>query len=142
MPVARTRAWPIGVEYELPPTIPSDVVVVGDLHSHVYESPSPSGVDRYDETHRAGLHIVIGRLDLEPPQFHAELVVDGVRFRAEPSLVIAGYERRSDHVPRRWLDRVHIKTLRPEPRWAADPDTPDTEQPGHIWEQRDLRSGD
>ena len=48
----------------------------------------------------------------EPPEFHIEVTVDGTRFAVkDPSLVLAGYERRRTHeVPQNWLDQVTVKS--------------------------------
>ncbi len=101
---------PIGVEYEAPAALPDGWTVIGDIHSHVNFSAYASYTDKHDEQHRAGLHIVVGRLHCEPPEFHIEAVVDGARFRLDPQLVLEGYDRRRTRIPPSWMSRVKIKT--------------------------------
>jgi hypothetical protein len=99
---------PIGVEYEVPP-LGSEQVVLGDIHSHVDMAAYASHVDRVDEQYRAGLHVVVGRLYREPPEFHIEAVVDGARFKFAPDTVFAGYQRRRATFPEEWLDQIKLK---------------------------------
>lgn len=103
------RAWPIEVRYDLPPLAPEQVLI-GDIHCHVDGPAYASYTDQSDETHRPGLHVVVGRIHDEPPQFHAEAIVDGKRFKLEDlDLVTEGYEKRRKHeVPPEWLARVSI----------------------------------
>jgi PRTRC genetic system protein A len=120
-----SRGWfgdvyPIGLHYEVPAELPPGWVLVGDVHSHVNEGAYSSGTDKADETHRAGLHVVIGRINREPPEFHVEAVVDGTRFRVPESVVFAGYRRRRLRVPQEWLDKVRVE--KPRPYFASDYD--------------------
>ncbi len=106
----RGEVFPIGLKYEWPAALPEGWVIVGDVHSHVDHWPNPSYVDDLDETHRAGIHVVIGRIFSEPPEFHAEAVVDGRRFLVRPDQIMDDYRRRRSNFPRAWLDKVTIKT--------------------------------
>ena len=101
--------YPIGVHYDPPADLPSDQVVFGDIHSHVDFAAYASHTDVADEAHSAGLHVVVGRIRDESPEFHVEAVVDGERFMLEPSQVVAGYRERQIDAPPHWLDRVKIK---------------------------------
>jgi len=101
--------YPIGLEYETPTDLPASWTIVGDVHSHVHAGPTPSTIDNDDETYRAGLHIVVGRLNLEPPDFHAEAVVDGTRFRLKLDHVMESYQRRAANAPADWLQKVSVK---------------------------------
>jgi hypothetical protein len=67
-----------------------------------------SATDREDEVHRPGLHLVVGRLYQEPPEFHAELTVDGQRFHiGDLSQVMEKYQcRRPAEVPADWIKKV------------------------------------
>jgi hypothetical protein len=103
------KRYPIGLHYNRPTDLGPDRIIIADLHSHVFESAYSSYQDRYDEEYLAGLHIVIGRLDFEPPQFHAEFVVDGTRFKVESKQVVEGYEARSQDFPADWANRVSVK---------------------------------
>jgi hypothetical protein len=103
-------AWPVEVHYQTP-ALPPHLTVIGDVHCHVDLAAYASSMDKEDETHRPGLHLVVGRIHLEPPEFHLEAVVDGMRFRV-PRLedVIEGYQqRRPREVPPEWIDRVAIE---------------------------------
>lgn len=103
------RCYPIGLHYEVPDTLPPGWTLLGDVHSHVDEPAYSSGTDEHDEKHRAGLHIVVGRITREPPDLHVAAVVDRTRFRLAPELVIEGYESRRRKVPARWLEQVQVK---------------------------------
>jgi hypothetical protein len=107
------KVFPIGLRYELPTDLGPDRVIVADVHSHVYHAAYSSYQDQTDEEYRAGLHFVVGRLDREPPEFHAEFVVDGTRFKVDPGLVTDGYETRCENVPQAWLNRLSVKNYGP-----------------------------
>jgi hypothetical protein len=66
------RKTPQGVHYDLPERVPRNWVLVGDIHSHVDFAAYSSATDQYDELYRTGLHIVVGRIYNEPPEFHVE----------------------------------------------------------------------
>jgi len=104
--------YPIGVHYEPPPDLPEEWVVFGDIHCHVNHAAYASHTDIHDELHSAGLHIVVGRIQNEPPEIHVEAVVDGERFVLAPKEVIAAYESRRMRVPKQWLDRVEVDVER------------------------------
>jgi hypothetical protein len=106
---SRGLIYPIGVKYEIPESLAADWTIIGDIHSHVYEDAYASWTDKEDETHRAGLHIVVGRLQNEPPELHIEAVVDGTRFKIEPARVFGGYRQRSNEFPKEWLDQVKVE---------------------------------
>ncbi|MHC4953585.1 MAG: Mov34/MPN/PAD-1 family protein [Planctomycetota bacterium] len=99
----------LGVQYFPPTDLSRDEVVLGDIHSHVYLAAFCSQTDIADEVHQPGLHIVVGRLDLEPPEFHVEAVVDGARFRVDSDRVLGGYVRRNNDVPDAWLQKVTVE---------------------------------
>lgn len=103
------RVYPIGLHYETPADLPANWVLFGDIHSHVDESAYASGTDKHDEAHRPGLHIVIGRINDDPPDIHIEAVVDGTRFRLRTEEVIEGYAKRRLKVPQAWLDKVKVE---------------------------------
>jgi proteasome lid subunit RPN8/RPN11 len=101
--------YPIDLRYELDEPVGPDRVVVGDVHSHVYEAAYASSIDTADERHAPGLHLVAGRLDRPHPAWWAEFVVDGHRFEVPPHRVLdLGPDPLPDtDVPPEWLDRVH-----------------------------------
>ena len=105
----RGSPYPIEVHYEVPPLAPH-LVLMGDIHSHVDEPAFASYMDKSDETHRPGIHMVVGRLYLEPPEIHLEMVVDGSRFQLQDLHSVAqGYARRRRHeVPQAWIDQVTV----------------------------------
>jgi hypothetical protein len=105
--------YPIDVRYEPPLDLPTHMTIIGDVHSHVDAAAYASSTDKDDETHRAGLHVVVGRISREPPEFHCEIVVDGSRFEVDPSVVIEGYEGRDEAFPREWLERVQLEVTSP-----------------------------
>jgi hypothetical protein len=100
---------PIGVHYELPLDLPSDWIPFGDVHSHVNFAAYASATDVEDELHAAGLHVVVGRIDKEPPEVHVEAVVDGKRFIMTCEAVVEGYESRDLDVPEEWIGKVEIE---------------------------------
>ena len=100
---------PIGLFYYPPTDLPRHWVVFGDIHSHVDLAAYSSATDVDDETHSAGLHIVVGRLQREPMETHVEAVVDGKRFGLKLEDVVEGYEARSSDVPEEWIDKVEIE---------------------------------
>ena len=106
--------YPLTVEYDVPSLCP-DVMLFGDVHSHVDGFAYSSAMDVQDEVHRPGLHIVVGRINREPPDLHVELTVDGTRFNVRNvEEVIEGYEkRRCEEVPAEWLQRHTVKSQKP-----------------------------
>ncbi len=104
--------YPIGVHYEFPARLPKDSFIFGDIHSHVDGAAFASLTDKHDEYHRPGLHIVVGRIGEEPPDFHIEASVDGMRFGVDPDQVIAGYRGRVGVSPK-CIDQVEILKLNP-----------------------------
>lgn len=96
------------VRYRVPLLNPG-FAIVGDVHSHVYGAARRSALDARDESYGAGLHVVVGRLDREPPEFEFNFAVDGVVFSiAAPALVIEGYEGRRHEFPAHWLEQVEV----------------------------------
>jgi hypothetical protein len=104
------KNYPIGVEYETPTGMPVGWTVIGDIHSHVDYSAYASYTDKHDEQHRAGLHIVVGRIRCEPPEFHIEAVVDGARFSLPAQMIMEGYDRRRIRTPPSWMSHIKIIT--------------------------------
>ena len=104
------RQFPTDVQYEIPVTGP-DLTLFGSVHSHVDGPAYASHVDRSDESYRAGLHIVVGRINQDPPEIHCEYVVDGVRFKVDKMRVIEGYDcRRDSAIPDEWISKVEVKS--------------------------------
>ena len=102
--------YPMELEYKVP-TLPSHLVLLGDIHSHVDGPAYASYMDKSDEAHRPGLHLVIGRIRDEPPQFYCEAAADSFRFKVRDlSLILEGYDRRRvDEVPVEWFSKVTVK---------------------------------
>jgi hypothetical protein len=111
---SRGEVVPVDVRYELSPapgTLPPRII--GDIHSHGFEAAYASSIDRLDEEHAPGLHVVMGRLHRDPPEIHAEFVVDGTRFDVRPERVLdlEGYGGRDPAPPPEWFDRVLVRPL-------------------------------
>jgi hypothetical protein len=104
-------AYPIGVKYRFPRDLPRHWTVFCDLHSHCEMGAYASQTDINDEDNLTGLHIVVGRVHQEPPEFHVEGVVDGKRFPFEWHDVVSGYQQRADF-PAEWLDQVAVTNYR------------------------------
>jgi PRTRC genetic system protein A len=102
--------WPVGVEYDVPLNLPADHFVFGDIHSHVGMAAYSSQIDKHDEKNRPGLHVVVGRIQAEPPEFHIEIIADGMRFKVEQDLVLEGYHRRAK-VSNKYLKQVNIENV-------------------------------
>jgi hypothetical protein len=101
---------PLGVDYQLPVNLPDDLFILGDIHSHVGMAAFSSDIDKHDEKNRPGLHIVVGRIHMEPPEFHAEIIVDGMRFKVEPDMILEGYLQRAP-ISKKYLKQVEIEIL-------------------------------
>lgn len=104
------KPYPMDLYYEIPP-LPPHVLLIGDIHSHVDGPAYASWTDKADEAYRPGLHLVVGRIFDEPPDFYCAVVADGTRFRVKDlALVLEGYSlRRRDEVPPGWLDKVKVE---------------------------------
>lgn len=107
------RHHPIDIHYDLPDNLCAKFSPIGTIHSHGDGEAYASATDTKDEAYRAGLHIVVGRLSSEPPQFHCEFVVDGTRFRTDLSAVTDGYGERNYRFPRGWLQCVKVDVEHP-----------------------------
>jgi hypothetical protein len=107
--------YPIGLHYTLETDLPPDCPIVASVHSHVDEPAHSSSIDAADERHRAGLHIIVGRISQDPPEVFIAAVVDGVRFRLDPWVVIEGYARRRKRVPEEWMKRLTVELWKPKP---------------------------
>jgi hypothetical protein len=110
-----------GLHYFPPTDLGPDRIVYGDIHSHVDFGARPSTTDIHDESHRAGLHIIVGRISREPPEIHVEAVVDGERFELEAEDVVEGYGARRTDFPPAWMDKVKV-TVREPRSWPSSPD--------------------
>lgn len=105
--------WPMNVEYEIPPLAPG-LTLMGDIHSHVDGAAYASFTDREDEKFRSGLHIVVGEISKEPPQWHIDFLCDGMRFKiADPKMVMDYKRRRHREVPPEWIAKVQVKCSKP-----------------------------
>lgn len=107
------HGYPMDVKYEIPSLLPHQSLI-GDIHCHVDGSAYASFTDEKDETHRPGVHMVVGHIEKEPPEFHCEVVADGTRFQSSMENVSEGYQKRilSD-VPEGWVKKVKLKKNEP-----------------------------
>ncbi len=93
--------------------LPRNVSVVGDIHSHADLAAYASYTDKLDEQHSPGAHLVVGRVSLEPPEFHCEFVIDGRRFDIDLLEIVEAYETKRSDFPAEWINRLDIETLEP-----------------------------
>lgn len=109
----KKHGCPIDVKYEIPVLLPHQSLI-GDIHCHVDGAAYASFTDEKDETHRPGVHLVVGRIEKEPPEFHCEVVADGTRFQSSLENVAEGYQERNlNDVPKDWLDKVKLQKKEP-----------------------------
>jgi hypothetical protein len=96
--------------YEIPP-LPPDMALIGDIHSHADNPAYASWTDQADEAYRPGIHLVVGRVQCEPPDFHCAVTADGARFQVNDlHLVMEDYhQRRPAEVPPEWLARLTVE---------------------------------
>jgi hypothetical protein len=77
------------------PRLPPQLLLIGDIHSRVDGPAYASWTDKADEAYRPGLHLVVGCISDEPPEFYCAAVADGARFRVKDlGLVMEGYRAR------------------------------------------------
>jgi hypothetical protein len=114
------------VAYQVPVALPKTHLLVGDIHSHADLSAYASQQDRADEFYRDGVHVVVGHIDEEPPQFHLDIAVDSQRFRLKFNQFLQGYRCRRRIIPQAWMNQVKVKVNRPwwlstttQSSWAA-----------------------
>lgn len=100
---------PKHLHYDVPLDLPPEISIIGDIHSHATGAAYASSTDELDEVHRPGIHVVVGRVDREPPTLHCEFVVDGHRFRVDPHEVVEAYVAKHSEVPALWFDRVQVR---------------------------------
>lgn len=108
---SRNRTWHTSsdISYTVPTAVPPGFVVFGDAHSHGRLAAYASHVDKLDEHHKDGLHIIAGYVDYGRPDFHIDFVMDTQRFALAPEVVFAETRvRPSPHVPQRWKKQVRI----------------------------------
>jgi hypothetical protein len=98
----------VDVAYEIPTPLPRDHLLIGDIHSHADLQAYSSGTDAHDERYRDGVHVVVGQIDREPPDFHLDMVVDGARFPLRFGQFFRGYRARRVRVPRAWPAAVKV----------------------------------
>ena len=124
---------PLDVRYEIP-DLPEEVSVIGDVHSHVDGRAYSSLTDRRDEEHRAGLHVVVGRIFRDRPEYHCEFVVDGMRFAVDPPSVLGTGHRPATDIPEEWIDRVEVEVERPKQHVYYD-------ERGYKYDERGYKPG-
>lgn len=100
------------LKYDVP-SLPPGWSIIGDIHSHVNMSAYTSNIDEKDEVHRPGLHIVVGKIEDEPPEFHIEATVDGRRFTVKDQDAIFDYEARRKDFPLEWRKQITTKYHKP-----------------------------
>jgi hypothetical protein len=103
------RRSPEDVRYKVPTDLPARHLVVGDIHCHGNMAAFASWTDCHDEVHRDGVHVVVGKIENEPPEFHLEMAIDGHRFVMEMDDLFTSYKKRGKTVPKKWIDKVAVK---------------------------------
>lgn len=101
----------IGVKYRVPGDLPAELEIFCDIHSHGDMDAYVSHVDQVDDEKSVGLHVIVGGLQWEPPQFHIESVVDGARFTVQEETVIERYQTRRSDFPDAWLAKLRVVDL-------------------------------
>lgn len=89
------------------PTMPPGWTIIGDIHSHVDMSAFSSTTDQTDETHRPGLHIVVGKVTSNRPEFFVNAVVDGEAFTIEDHDTVFAYESLGEW-PVSWMNQLTV----------------------------------
>ena len=100
------KCLPIGLDYVVPAALPESIVLFADIHCHGSGLAYSSSTDNRDN--RTGLHIVVGRIDREPPDFFCQACVDRHRFVIPQRDIIFDYCQRRLDVPEEWLNKVVI----------------------------------
>jgi proteasome lid subunit RPN8/RPN11 len=104
---------PASVKHRLAESaLPSDLRVIGSIHSHGPFVAGASSIDADDEAEFDGLHVVVGNFDRRRQTYSAAIAVDGQRFDVRPNVVLER-PRRLIEPPDDWLRRVK---LLPPPR--------------------------
>lgn len=124
VPEQKAKVWesyngcrsPKSVAYKMPPQSMSHMLLVGDVHSHGNLGAYSSCTDVDDEIYRDGVHVVIGHIKEEPPEFHLEMAIDQRRFKMRFEQFFEGYDQRRLAIPQEWMDKVSITIDRP---WGA-----------------------
>lgn len=106
---ASGKLYADSVRYETPHPLPDGIEIFGDIHSHCEQGAQASGTDLNDEDFLNGLHIIAGRIEREPPEWHVEAAVDGVRFAVGQELVFEGYRQRDPAFPDGWRLRHEVQ---------------------------------
>ncbi len=120
VPKQRATVWqsysghrsPMDVAYEIPLDIPRNLTLVGDIHSHGDMGCTPSWTDKEDEVYRDGVHVIIGRIENEPPECYLAVALDGHRFTLDFAHLFQGYRQRRRIVPQAWLDQIEVEVQR------------------------------
>lgn len=93
---------------------PEGYLKIGDIHSHGSQGAFFSPVDDEDD-HEDGLRMVMGRLNLRPPDLCASFVAGGYRFPLFADEVAEDFASPLEP-PSEWMERVH---LRDEPSYVS-----------------------
>lgn len=98
------------VKYQVPDDIDENIVILGDIHSHVDAAAFHSGTDIFDEKLRDGLHVTLGHVRSPVPDISVEMVQDGQRFKVDPDHIIEEWSGRSNKIPDGWMDKFTYKS--------------------------------
>ena len=101
-------------------TIEAEWAVVGSIHSHCNFSPHHSGTDTKDATDIPGVHITIGHVDRQTPEFDVFIGAQDKEFTATYELVAEPWD--PNQTAPAWWDRYLSKTeAPPKPKGALSP---------------------
>jgi len=95
------------IEYDNPLELPPGAIQFGDAHSH-HGSPNPSWIDKLDESHQDGFHIILGNVTGNI-SWHIDFAIDGTRFAVPPQHIFADIpEPPYPQPPREWMEQIRI----------------------------------
>jgi len=108
--------FPLNINYKIHDVLKEEGLdhswrLIGDIHSHVDGNAFASDTDIEDENYRPGIHIVVGKIHNEPPDFHVEMTIDGFRFILEQDEIIEGYLKRIKWKSEKIAQRVTIEYM-------------------------------
>ena len=93
------------IQFENPLQLPGGYLMFGDAHSH-HGAAVPSWVDRDEEAHQDGLHIIVGHIGSRPT-FHIDFSIDAMRFTVPPEDVFTSEPEPPYPSPAKlWIQRV------------------------------------
>jgi hypothetical protein len=119
VPPQKTSGAHVDFSYD-PEAIEANWAVVGSIHSHCNFSPHHSNVDTKDATDIPGVHMTIGHVDRDEPDFDTFIGAQDKEFTATYELVAEPWDKTA--VAPTWWDRYLSKTTPPpKPKGVLSP---------------------